>query len=199
MLKRLSFTLCFVAAGLLFMAGCSSNSNKPSFAARNNSGLPHDPLSARLIASSAPVKTKDFKTELLNGKTFHLYEHRGEIVILNIWATWCPPCVEEMPYLVDIYEKYKDEGLVILGVSIDKQGRSVVVPFVEKYNVTYPVTIDDGTIIKKYGPTLGIPTTYIIGEKGYLRYFATGALTKEELKPRIEKLLEQDNYGPKPN
>lgn len=193
-LWRLPFVFLLIAASALFLISCTrQQTNKQAVSASQlQDSLPHDPISARLIAATELTKAKDFKTELLNGETFRLSEHRGEVVILNIWATWCPPCIEEMPDLVDIYETYKDEGLIILGVSIDNQGRSVVVPFVEKYNITYPITIDDGTIMKKYGPTMGIPTTYIIGEEGYLRYFATGALTKQELKPRIEKLLNEE-------
>lgn len=183
--KALSFSFL-----VIIIIGCSSdNTDKQLPSVQFQDNLPHDPYSSRLIAAAKPAQAKDFKTALLNGETFQLSSHKGEVVVLNIWATWCPPCVEEMPDLVDIHKKYNDRGLVILGVSIDEQGKSVVIPFIEKYNVTYPITIDDGTIMEKYGPTMGIPTTYIIGPKGYLCYFATGALTKKELKPRIEKLL----------
>ncbi len=172
------------------LTACASKSQKQTFQTEQDT-LAHDSFSARLIAAKELVAAENFKTKLLNGETFELLDQRGKVVILNIWATWCPPCVEEMPDLVDIHEKYQEEGLVILGVSIDKQGKSVVVPFVKKYNVTYPVTIDDGTIMSKYGPIIGIPTTYIIDKEGNLRYFATGAITKKELAPRVEKLLRE--------
>lgn len=188
LISYLKYTV-FILLGTMLISCSSQTQNSSSQRIKQKSELPHDPFSARLIASANLVKAEDFKTKLLNGGTFQLSEHRGEVVILNIWATWCAPCVAETKDLVEIYEKYKDEGLVILGASVDNQGRSVVVPFVEKYDVTYPVTIDDGTIQKKYPPAMGIPTTYIIGEKGYIRYYAAGALTKQEIKPRIEKLL----------
>lgn len=179
-----------LALAAIAVTGCSSEQDgaRDSKKAVRDS-LPHDPYSAPLYAASRLAKAADFTTPLLNGGMFQLSEQRGKVVVLNVWATWCPPCEEETPALVDIYEQYRDRGLVILGVSIDEQGRSVVEPFVEKHKVSYPVTIDDGRIMDKYGPTMGIPTTYIIGPEGNLRYFATGAITKEELVPRIEKLL----------
>lgn len=190
MMKRYPFILIIIFTFIL--NGCAADRQKKfEQAIQIDNNLPHDPFSAQLVASKNIASAKDFDTILLNGKTFQLSQKQGNVVILNIWATWCPPCVEETSDLVDIYEKYKDEGLVVLGISIDEQGKSVVEPFVEKYDITYPVTIDDGTILEKYGPLIGIPTTYIIGKKGNLRYFATGAITKKELAPRIEQLLEE--------
>lgn len=150
-----------------------------------------DPYSAPLYPARNKAEAKDFTVELVDGETFRLSEQKGKVVLLNIWATWCAPCHEETPGFVDLYSEYRDQGLEILGVSIDEQGRSVVEPFMEKYEVNYPVVIDDGTIMDKYGPTMGIPTTYIIDKKGRLRYFAVGAVTTKELEPRIQKLLKE--------
>ncbi|SHG39760.1 Peroxiredoxin [Fodinibius roseus] len=153
-----------------------------------------DPTSAPLHAAQNEAPATDFEVSLLSGEPFRLSDQKGKVVLINIWATWCPPCREETPDLVDLYEKYKDEGYVTLGVSIDEQGESVVRPFIEEYDVTYPMYIDtDGTVMEKYGPTMGIPTTYIIGRQGNLRYFAVGALTNKELEPRIKELLAEDS------
>jgi peroxiredoxin len=153
-----------------------------------------DPASAPLHAAQNEAPATDFEVTLLSGEPFRLSDQKGKVVLINIWATWCPPCREETPDLVDLYEKYKDEGYVTLGVSIDEQGESVVRPFIEEYDVTYPMYIDtDGTVMEKYGPTMGIPTTYIIGRQGNLRYFAVGALTNKELEPRIKELLAEDS------
>lgn len=183
-----------VLAAVLLATGCSSDQQRSaSSEAAAQDTLPHDPYSAPLHAASRQAEAADFTTTLLDGQTFRLSDYRGQVVVLNVWATWCAPCEEETPALVELYEQYKEEGLQILGVSIDEQGRSVVVPFVEEYNVSYPVTIDDGTIMDKYGPTMGIPTTYVIGPAGNLRYFATGAITREELVPRLELLLKESS------
>ncbi len=184
------FYLSLIAVSLLVF-NCSSDKSKQSQPNRSEEKLPHDPYSAPLHAASKKAEAENFETELLNGKTFSLADQRGKVVLLNIWATWCPPCEEETPELVNLYEEYKGSGVEFLGISIDEQGRSVVVPFVKEYNVTYPVTVDDGTFQEKYGPMMGVPTTYLIDKKGDLRYFATGAITRQELEPRLKKLLEE--------
>jgi peroxiredoxin len=180
--------LLFISA--LLFSGCGSeNQSQKEGATQPLEQL--DPGSAKLYPAQQEAKARDFKVTLLRGDTFTLSDYEGQVVLLNIWATWCAPCREETPDLQELYEKYKDEGLMILGVSIDEQGESVVRPFIEEYDVTYPIVIDDGTIMDKYGPTMGIPTTYIINKKGNLQYFAVGALTNKELEPRIKSLLSE--------
>jgi len=182
-----TITLLIIALGLL---GCSSDSQQSSGQATKPEPQ-IDPNSVPLYKSKKQVEATDFKATELSGKTFRLSNQKGNVVLMNIWATWCAPCREETPELVNLYNKYKNKGLVILGVSIDKQGESVVRPFMKKYNVNYPIVIDDGTIMDKYGPTMGIPTSYLIDKQGKLRYFAVGALTQKELEPRIQNMLKE--------
>lgn len=181
---RLNITALILTAVLLL--SCSSEQH--SEATKPLTRL--DPASVPLYKAVTEAKAQDFTVTLVNGEEFTLSEQKGKVVLLNIWATWCAPCHVETPEFVDLYAKYEDEGLQILGVSIDKQGKEVVMPFIEKYDVNYPMVIDDGTIMSKYGPTMGIPTTYIIGKNGNLKYFAVGALTTKELEPRLQELLE---------
>lgn len=169
---------------------CSSDQPKTT-TERGQDTMAHDPYSAPLHAASRQSTLADFETDLLNGETFQLSEQRGNVVLLNIWATWCAPCEEETPTLVNLYEEYRDKNVEFLGISIDEQGESVVRPFVEEYDVSYPITIDDGSIMDKYGPVMGVPTTYIVDQEGNLRYFATGAVTKKEIEPRLQKLLNE--------
>jgi peroxiredoxin len=185
--------ICWFAGLVLVfgLAGCASESTERSSTQRSEPLEQLDPQSVQLYPAQREAKARDFEVTLVNGDSFTLSNQRGNVVLLNIWATWCAPCREEMPDFVDLYEKYRDQGLVILGVSVDKQGESVVKPFMEKYNVNYPIVIDRGTIMDKYGPTMSIPTTYIIGKKGNLKYFAVGALTKRELEPRLQALLDK--------
>lgn len=181
--------LLLLLTGFL-LAGCSSDQDGNANSRRATEPLEQlDPSSAPLYPAQREAKARDFEVELVNGDRFALSEQKGKVVLLNIWATWCSPCHEETPDLVELYNKYEEQGLVVLGVSIDKQGKSVVKPFMEKYDVNYPIVIDDGTIMDKYGPTMGIPTTYIIGTEGTLEYFAVGAITNREVEPRIRKML----------
>lgn len=176
-------------AFLLVFTGCSIDEDQNSSQKRTEPLERLDSQSAPLFPATQQTKAQDFDVELVNGNQFSLSENKGKVVLLNIWATWCAPCHEETPDFVELYNKYKDQGLVVLGVSIDEQGLSEVKPFMEKYDVNYPMVIDDGTIMDKYGPTMSIPTSYIIAKDGSLKYFAMGALTNEELEPRIKSML----------
>jgi len=182
---------------LIFLTACGAKQNESSRQQMQQSGSIQTQPVERLDSTSSPLypakkeaQAADFKITLLSGEPFRLSDQKGKVVLMNVWATWCAPCRDETPDLVDLYEKYKDQGYVTLGVSVDEQGESGVRPFMEEYDVTYPMYIDkDETVMGKYGPTMGIPTTYIIGRKGNLRYFAVGALTNKELEPRIKEFL----------
>ncbi len=187
------FYITFFCSLTILVGAVSCTSKQDSTSKRTEPLEQLDPYSAVLYPAQKQAEASDFQMTRVNGEPFKLSDHRGQVVLLNIWATWCPPCHDETPDFVDLYDKYKDRGLLVLGVSVDKQGESVVKPFMEKYNVNYPMVIDDGTIMDKYGPTMGMPTTYIIGRGGNLEYFAVGALTKKEIEPRIQKLLNKES------
>lgn len=190
-MRKFSLITGLILAISFGLLGCSSDAQQSRKQATKS--MPQlDPYSVPLYKSQNPVQANDFTIKQLNGDSFQLSKQKGKVVIINIWATWCAPCREETPEFVDLYSQYKDEGLIILGVSIDKQGKSVVKPFMDKYDVNYPMYIDkSGTVMDKYGPTMGIPTSYVIDKQGKLQYFAVGALTRKELEPRIQDLLNE--------
>ncbi len=110
----------------------------------------------------------DFTFPGINGKMVSLSDYRGKVVLVNIWATWCPPCVDEMPSMEKLYQKLKGENFEILAVSIDSLGLKAVVPFMKKHKLTFPALIDStGTIGIAYGNT-GIPASFIIDKDGIL-------------------------------
>lgn len=151
-----------------------------------------DPYSAPIYSAAEEAPAKDFDITLIDGTNFKLSNQIGSVVLINIWATWCGPCLDETPDLVELFDDYKAQGFTILGVSTDVQGESVVKPFINRFDIPYPMYIDKQDIImNKYGPTMGIPTSYIVDSKGILRYFAVGALTRKELEPRIKELISE--------
>jgi cytochrome c biogenesis protein CcmG/thiol:disulfide interchange protein DsbE len=108
------------------------------------------------------LEVPNFAFPDINGKQISLSDHRGKVVLVNVWATWCPPCRQEMPSMQRLYEKFKGENLEILAVSIDSEGGEAVAPFMRKMHLTFPALLDpEETIIPLYGIT-GVPESFII-------------------------------------
>jgi len=131
-------------------------------------------------ANQAPVRVglpaPDFTFPGLDGKKVSLSDYRGKVVFVNIWATWCPPCVEEMPSMQKLYQKLKGEDFEILAVSIDSKGAKIVAPFMKKYKLTFPALMDSLGTIKRIYKTTGVPESYIIDKDGILAKKVIGPL-----------------------
>jgi peroxiredoxin len=108
----------------------------------------------------------DFTLTELDGKTWTLKEQRGKVVLLNFWATWCPPCRKEMPDLESLYQQFKDQGLVILAISDEGAGK--VKPFIADHKVTYPILLDPGRKVNELFQIEGIPKTFVYDRTGKL-------------------------------
>ncbi|MCP4374360.1 MAG: TlpA family protein disulfide reductase [Deltaproteobacteria bacterium] len=102
----------------------------------------------------------------INGKMVSLTDYRGKVVFLNIWATWCSPCVEEMPSMEKLYQELKGESFEILAVSIDVSGAKAVLPFMKKHKLSFPALLDTKGAIKNLYQTTGIPESFIIDKNG---------------------------------
>ena len=102
----------------------------------------------------------------LNGQQVSLSDHRGKVVLVNIWATWCPPCRQEMPSMQKLYERFKGENFEILAVSIDSTGREVVAPFMRTMNLTFPALLDPRENIRPLYGVTGVPESFIIDKDG---------------------------------
>jgi len=118
------------------------------------------------VRSQGTVTTPDFGLSNLRGDYVKLSDYRGKVVFLNVWATWCPPCREEMPSLESLYQRLKGRKFEMLAVSIDRDGEKVVRPFAKKYGLTFPVLLDpDNKTYRLYGLT-GVPETFIVDKTG---------------------------------
>ena len=131
---------------------------------RNERDSTLTPISQTQVGLPAP----DFSFPDLKGQEVGLSDHGGKVVLVNIWATWCHPCREEMPSMQRLYERFKGENFEILAVSIDSTGREAVAPFVHKLNLTFPALLDPEANIKlPYGVT-GVPESFIVDKEGML-------------------------------
>lgn len=114
---------------------------------------------------------------------------RGKVVLVNFWATWCPPCRKEIPSLVKLQEKYRDKGLVVVGVSMDEGGSKLVAKFIEKQKVNYPVILGDADLARGFGGVIGVPASFLVNRNGELVRRYDGFVTENELREEIERLL----------
>jgi len=131
------------------------------------------------ISSSDLPDAPDFVLEDLEGKEIALADYRDKVVFLNFWATWCPPCREEIPDFVNAYEEHRAAGLQIIGVSVDRDGAEKVADFAEENKINYPIVMATQKIVKDYQPGQYIPTTIIIDRTGKIRHKHIGYMSKE--------------------
>jgi peroxiredoxin len=121
---------------------------------------------AKLIQPGLEVPNFAFPD--INGKQISLSDHRGKVVLVNVWATWCPPCRQEMPSMQRLYEKFKGENFEILAVSIDSEGREAVAPFMQKMHLTFPALLDPGETIRPLYGITGVPESFLVDKRGVL-------------------------------
>ena len=125
------------------------------------------------------------------GKTHRLQDYKGKWVLVNFWATWCPPCLEEMPDLQKLHETRKD--MVVIGIAMDYQDPKYVVSFAEDLLVTFPIVLGNPKIAAQIGRIAGLPTTYLYSPQGTLATHNVGALTHQA----VERYIEQWNVAAK--
>ena len=193
--------LCLILLLMFIVAGCKKKEPEPP--QQEQTKVKAEEKATEPLADKAPPApdskaAPSFTLQDLNSKQVSLSDFKGKVVILDFWATWCPPCVKEIPHFVELYEQYKGEKFTIVGISLDRQGVSVVKPFVQKYQVNYPILMTDGQVDKAYGGIASIPTTFIIDSAGNIRHKYIGYRDKAVFETDIKALLaEAANNGPK--
>ncbi len=149
-------------------------------------------------ASSVPnITLKD-----LDGRDESLAQFKGKVVLVNFWATWCAPCRIEIPWLMDLQEKYGSQGFTVLGVAMDEEGKSAIVPFVQKERfklgsesepLNYPILIGNDDAAGEFGGLIGLPTTILISRDSRIAKRVDGLLSYNEIDATIQALLEANS------
>jgi len=135
------------------------------------------------------VAAPDFALEDLDGDVVRLSDHKGKVVFLNFWATWCPPCRAEIPYFIELVEQYGDDGFEVIGVDLDPRDFSKVQAFVDQYGINYPVLYDTKGVSGLYGGIQSIPTTFVINRDGKVVEQIVGSRPKNVFESIIKKWL----------
>ncbi|MFZ0638321.1 MAG: TlpA disulfide reductase family protein [Candidatus Acidiferrales bacterium] len=182
-------TMGTVVALSFAFAGCKENAStnaagKMTSKASPNANKPNEP---------------DVTFPELQGGNLPLPSLQGKVVLVNFWATWCEPCREEIPWLIEFQDKYANQGFTILGVAMDEEGKKVVDPFVQKTEfdvdgkqetMSYPIMLGNEDLAEKFGGLIGLPTSVLISRDGKVVKRFIGEVDKGELQTEIEKQLQ---------
>ena len=190
----LSRTLLVV--GLLLVAGAIAvyhyspkfqATPKPAPQAAAGEAVPPEPPAAPSIRGEpAPA----FELPDLAGKPVHLADFKGKVVLVNFWATWCGPCLLEIPWFLEFQQRYGPQGFQVVAISMDEEGPKVVKPFAEKHKMEpFQVVMGNDNTPGLFGGLLGLPTTFLVDQQGNYYSKHQGLVTKEDVEDEIQILL----------
>ncbi len=139
------------------------------------------PACAQPAKEAAVVPAPDFSLQDLQGKALSLSAYKGKVLIVNFWATWCPPCRREVPDFIEAYKELQGEGLEIIGISVDEMTAPELQGWVTKMGINYPVALATPKVVTDYEPGDYIPATIVIDRKGLIRYRQSSMMTKSAI------------------
>ena len=143
-------------------------------------------LTPILLLCSFALSAIELPYQTLNGEQKNLSDHLGKWVVINYWATWCPPCKEEIPELIMFHDEHKDRDAIVLGFSMENAPHKRLAKFVDEYMINYPI-IPNAKSYEQIGEVPGLPTTYLINPKGEVVASQVGTVTAEMLESFINK------------
>lgn len=124
----------------------------------------------------------------LDGSPVSLFDYRGQVVLVNLWATWCAPCRQEMPTLQAFYDQYKEKGFVLVAINQEEK-REVVQPFIEEFKLTFPVWLDLDYQAQKDFKTMNLPSSYVIDRDGQVKLMWIGSISKANLEKYVPDII----------
>ena len=146
-------------------------------------------VSGNAVGAIAP----DFTLTTLDGKKVKLSDYRGKAVLLNFWATWCGPCKVEIPWFMDLEKQYGPQGLVVLGVAMDDDGKDTVTKFAKEMKMDYTVVLGNDDVADQYGGVAGLPTTFYVDRNGRIVKKIEGLAGESDIEDAIKAALAPAN------
>ncbi len=191
----------FIVLTLAFSAltACSGSdtvliSDKPNAPANTADAPKSDKPKINYPPAPSAIMQADIKN--LDDTTYKLQDKKGKVVLVNLWATWCGPCIEEMPHLVEMHEKYKDKGFEVIGLNSDDETKQQIDTFAAKQKLNYPLGWADGKLMNEFVKVSrlnGIPQSLLINRDGQLTGVFTGGSPKviNQMKETVEKIVNE--------
>jgi thiol-disulfide isomerase/thioredoxin len=138
-----------------------------------------------LVIFSSAAAAADFSFRDIAGEQHNLADYCGKWVLVNFWATWCPPCLSEIPDLIALHDEHKDKDLVVIGIATDYNNPKLVTDFARDRRISYPVVLGNDGIVAQIGPVEGLPMNYMFNPQGKIVAYNVGALTKKAVEGYI--------------
>lgn len=180
--------LALVLAGAFFLYQ-NAPSGKPSYRGGTSAESFDTGSFPGGSAPSAGSTAPNFSLKDISGNVVNSSRFAGKPTVINFFATWCPPCQEEIPGFVEVYNKYKDRGFELVGISLDTDTRGNLPAFIMNYGIGYRILLGDLATAKAYGGVSTLPTTFFIGKDGKIRNVHVGVLEPDVFDSEVRKLL----------
>ena len=143
------------------------------------------------ISHDQRLEAPDFALEDSAGKSIRLSDYKGQVVLLNFWATWCNPCRIEIPWFIEFQRTYGSKGFTVIGVSLDEDGWTPVLPYIGKSGINYPIALGKNDVVQAYGGLDSLPTTLIIDRRGRVAATHLGLVSKQVYEEGIVAALDE--------
>ncbi len=153
----------------------------------NKKAPDNKPVTPEAITKGESI-APDFSLANANGGTIKLSDFKGKVVILDFWATWCPPCRKGIPDLIELKNQYGDK-IAIIGISVDTDSKEEVVPFIQKMGINYPIAYSSPEVVQSFGGIDAIPTSFVVDKEGKIVDMHVGLVPKADFISVIDKLL----------
>jgi len=156
----------------------------------NNKAISSSSTDFSVVPVEVDFAAPELDLRSLEGEPVSLMDYRGSVILVNLWATWCPPCREEMPTLQAFYEKHKDEGFILVGLN-QEETRAAVAPFVREFGLTFPIWLDEDYLAQREFNTISLPSSYVIDREGRVRLMWIGGISKSNLEKFVAAVIEK--------
>ena len=152
-----------------------------------NTGIFRGSLFALLICYSGLACTADFSLEDIQGKSHHLTDYRGKWVLVNFWATWCPPCLDEIPELISLHNAHLGKDIQVISIAMDSGSSRKVADFAQSHNINYPIIMGERKTTVQFGAVDVLPASYLYNPNGELVNYQAGEVTRASIEAFIKK------------